>query len=125
MFIGVAKAQEAADVLGLELKTLTSEGLGKAYRLKAKDCHPDHHGSSKLDMWARVSWAKECLDHYLVSHPPVTEQDVKLEGEGNCRACEGTGRVNVRKRGFGPPLTMACIYCRGTGSLEPEEHDFD
>lgn len=124
MIIPFPKAHEAAEVLGVVLEGLTEEALNKAYRDKAKLCHPDHHGPSKLDVWAKVSWAKECLTFWIEQHPeplPVEER----QGDGDCRACEGTGRVNVRKRGFGTPLTMACLICRGMGTVLPEEDDGD
>lgn len=123
MIISAAKASEAAEVLGVELQGLTPTALTRAYRLKAKECHPDHH-PKELQKWARVSWAKECLTHWIKHHPP-TEEETECVTKGDCRACGGTGRVVASKRGFGAPLTMQCVYCRGTGSVEPEEDDHD
>lgn len=126
MFISIGKATEAAEVLGVELPSLTAEVLKKAYRDKAKECHPDHHGNGKLPMWARVSWAQECLKRWLKQTPPQPQQqtlDVALTGD--CRACSGTGRVHVGSGRFGKPLTMQCVICRGLGTVEPEEDDHD
>jgi len=123
MIVSAAKAQEAADVLEVELNILTSKMLGKAYKKKAKECHPDHHGSEKLHMWARVSWAKDCLVIWLEKRHPLThEPEIK---PGDCRACGGTGRANVRRSGFGTPLTMECVICRGLGTILPQEDDGD
>src|SRR4051812_292769 len=125
MIVSVAKASEAADVLGVELDNLTPTTLRRAYRTKTKDCHPDHHGSGQLQLWARVSWAKECLTYWLEHHPPE-EAFEEPQGAGDCRACKGPGRVVVRQTNrFGPPLTMACIICRGLGTVIPEENDHD
>lgn len=123
MIVSAAKAREAADVLEVELNSLTSSALSKAYKKKAKECHPDHHKSERLSMWARVSWAKDCLTMWLERNPmPVAEPEVK---QGDCRACGGTGRVNARRAGFGTPLTMSCVVCKGLGTVIPEENDGD
>lgn len=126
MIVSAAKASEAADVLGVELTGLTPDALGKAYKLKAKECHPDHHGSDKLQQWARVSWANDCLKFWIKKHPPVVSEEQEIVLTGDCRACKGTGRVEIKRTvGFNKPMTMACIICRGSGSVEPEEHDHD
>lgn len=123
MIIPRPKAEEAAEALGVSLDGLTSDALGKAYRRMAKECHPDHHKNDKLSQWARVSWAKECLEKWLERQPQeITDEPT---GDGSCRACNGSGRVNVRKRGFGKPLTMACIVCKGLGTVVAEENDCD
>lgn len=122
MIISPAKAFEAATVLCVELDTLTADELRRAYRDKAKSCHPDHHGNSKLECWARVSWAKECLGHWLQQKPAPSSLPIV---EGTCRACGGSGRVKLAHRQFGPPLTMACLICKGLGTVEPEEDDHD
>lgn len=126
MIISAQKANEAAEVLGIELTCLTKKVLGSAYRAKAMECHPDHHGTAKLQQWARVSWAREALRIWIEKHPPV-EQPKDITKTGDCRACEGTGRVKVvRQRGsFGKPLTMACVICKGLGTVILEEHDED
>lgn len=124
MFVFAAKAQEAAGVLEVSLEGLTSDMVSKAYRQKAKGCHPDHHGNSKLSDWSRVSWAKECLDRWLDQNPEQVSKEIA--GEGNCRACDGTGRVKVASsRSFGPKLTMMCVICEGTGSVALKENDSD
>lgn len=122
MIISAVKAQEAAEVLEVELKGLTSSIIGDAFRKKAKECHPDHHGTVKLGDWAKVSWAKECLTFWLEQNPQPVETE--LAGEGDCRACGGTGRVKVG-RGFSKSLTMVCVICRGEGSVTPLEDDHD
>lgn len=123
MIVSAAKAQEAAEVLEVELNGLTSTILSKAYKGKAKECHPDHHQSDKLQQWARVSWAKDCLTNWLARNPTPTHEPEVLAGD--CRACAGSGRVNARRAGFGTPLTMSCVVCKGLGTVIPEENDGD
>lgn len=126
MIISVAKANEAADALGVGLDTLTPDVLSKAYRSKAKECHPDHHGNSKLATWAKVDWAKGCLTLWLEQHPVqdlVNGEEVLVPGD--CRACGGTGRVKIVGRRFGAPLTMACVLCKGLGTIIQDEDDHD
>lgn len=127
MLVSVAKATEAASVLGVELAGLTAASLNSAYRTKAKECHPDHHGTAKLPVWARVSWAKECLDQWVEKHPATVQDNDSTEIclTGDCRACGGSGRVRVGSGRFGAPLTMQCVICRGLGTVEPEEIDND
>lgn len=122
MIISAAKASEAADVLEVELNSLTSSALGKAYRQKAKECHPDHHGPDKLSTWARVDWANSALKNWLEQHPdPHPSQEIT--NTGDCRACGGTGRIKVSPKGFGTGLTMQCMMCKGLGTVIPEEND--
>ncbi len=118
MIISAAKAAEAASVLEVELNSLTSSALTSAYRNKTKECHPDHHGNAKLDQWARVSWARECLKKWLAMQPAAENPFV----ENGCRACNGSGRVAVtRTSGFAAPLSMVCVLCKGTGELNADE----
>lgn len=124
MIISPAKAAEAASILCVELETLTQDELTRVYRDKAKGCHPDQNGSDKLELWSRVSWAKECLAHWLQQRPPATLDDRVALGP-TCQKCNGSGRVKVVGRRFGTPLTMMCTVCRGVGTLEPEEDDHD
>jgi DnaJ-class molecular chaperone len=117
MLVPVAKATQAAEALGLTLESVSAEAVSTAYRQMSKQCHPD---SDKHDpeLWARISWAKECLTHWLERLPkPEAAKAVPL---GQCRACDSTGRVAVgRPRGFsGKPLTMMCVMCNGTGNVE-------
>jgi DnaJ-class molecular chaperone len=126
MIISKIKAAEAASILGIELDGLGEADINRAYRIQAKDCHPDHHGSEKLEQWSRVSWAKEVLSIWAKKHPPEHEQPEPVH-KGDCRGCGGTGRVPVvRRRGsFGQPLTMACVICKGLGTVVIEENDCD
>lgn len=124
MIISAAKATEAAEVLGVSLEGLALETVNKAYRNKAKECHPDQHGSAKLKQWASVSWAKECLTGWVTKHPPEPASDVPsvdLRNGPVCGACGGSGRVTVGFNG----LTMWCVLCRGQGVIQPEEVDND
>ncbi len=125
MLIGITKAREAAEVLGLELLGLSNKAVTKAYRDKAKLCHPDHHGTNQLTLWSRVSWAKEVLTHWVKANPPEENTPDEALEAGDCRACAGTGRVDVRRTGFASPLKMQCVMCRGLGTIIPEEHDSD
>lgn len=123
MIVSVAKAQEAAEVLGITtLDGLTTETVNRAFRDKAKGCHPDHHGITQLEQWSKVSWAKEVLCGWVEKHPP--EQTEINDGE-TCRNCQGEGRIKVRSSGFGKPLTVQCSICRGNGTISKEENDAD
>lgn len=124
MIVNAAKAQQAAEVLGVELNGLTPSILGRAYKNKAKECHPDRHGSERLKQWAGVSWANECLKHWLERTPPVEAQE--LVKTGDCRACNGTGRVEAAPpSGFGKPVTMQCVMCEGHGSMIDKHMGFE
>lgn len=127
MLVSAVKAGEAAAVLGVELDGLTPDAIGKAFRSKSKDCHPDHHGSSRISQWSQISWARDCLNRWLEHNPPVSERlSEDLDVGIKCRACGGTGRVKVGTSArFGTPLTMQCVICRGEGSVTPEENDCD
>lgn len=120
MIITAAKVKEAEEVLGVDSKELTPKGLDRAYRIKAKTCHPDHHGTSKLETWAKVSWAKECLARWLQTRP-VQEEATSIAINA-CRTCKGEGRVPVKRAGFGEPLSMICIVCKGEGELLTSEN---
>lgn len=120
MIVSAAKAAEAASVLGLELGSLTPDIINKAFRSKAKECHPDQHGTAKLKDWSSISWAKECLLNYIQSHTQSGPEELVLK-QGDCRACGGSGRVKVGFNG----LTMWCVLCRGEGTITPLEVDND
>lgn len=122
--ITTAKAAQAASILDVSLEGLTSDMLGSAYRVKAKACHPDHHGQSCMEQWSRVSWANECLKLWLARPQTYTAPPTLPKGP-DCLRCGGTGRIAMKRRGFGAPTTMACVNCRGVGSVEPEENDID
>lgn len=119
MLITAAKASEAAEVLAVSLEGLTAEILSKAYRNAAKTCHPDQHGAEKLQLWARVSWAKEVLERWLKTRPA---EEVPMTVNG-CRACDGKGRVPIKSNGFGKPMTMLCVLCDGRGEVLDEKQD--
>lgn len=125
MIISTAKALDASKVLGVSLEKLDKRAVVKAFHAKAKTCHPDHHGTDKLHEWARVSWAREALLIWVARHPAEPESQTEITNRGDCRACAGTGRVNVTQRGFGKPLTMACVICKGLGTVLQEEDDHD
>lgn len=112
MIINAAKAQDAANVLGVELASLTPEILASHYRKAVKKCHPDSHDDPEL--WARVSWAKECLERWLQS-VPASAVAVVGAAAGSCRACAGVGRIPIAGRGFGKPMTTQCVMCNGSG----------
>lgn len=115
MIISAAKAAEAAKELGVELDTLSPDSLSKAYRTKARESHPDS-GQYDPEKWARVSWSKEVLVRWLERQPAEERQAVVAKGD--CRACGGTGRVPVKRAGFGKPMTLQCVMCNGSGSIE-------
>jgi DnaJ-class molecular chaperone len=126
VIISPAKALQAAAILGVELAALTADELGRAYREKAKGCHPDKLGPDvpASPEWADISWAKECLGYWLHQRPAATPDD-RVEQGPACQACGGTGRRKVVGRRFGAPLTIMCDTCRGHGTLEPVEDDHD
>ena len=117
MIISAAKAAEAAKELGVELETLSPDSLSKAYRTASAKHHPDAaRDLFNAEKWARVSWAKEVLVRWLERQPPLEREAV--ENKGDCRACGGTGRVPVKRTGFGKPMTLHCVMCNGSGALE-------
>lgn len=124
MIINVAKATQAAGILGVELDTLDPDTLSRAYRTKARDHHPDSADNYDAQKWADVSWAKEVLVRWLEQKPatPVTER--AHDAVGDCRSCAGTGRVAVAKpKGFGAkPVTVMCVMCNGSGA-QPDGGD--
>jgi DnaJ-class molecular chaperone len=126
VIISPNKAIEAADILDVTLATLTADELSRAYRDKAKEHHPDKLGpdTPASHEWARISWAKECLGHWL-RHRPTPPPDGLVEHGPTCQACGGSGRIKVAGRRFGTPLTIMCSTCRGDGTLEPLENDHD
>lgn len=114
MIITAAKATEAAKVLGVELDTLNPDTLSKAYRTLSREHHPDAaRDQYEPETWARISWAKEVLVRWLERLPPPETEFEK----GDCRACAGTGRVPVKKVGFGKPMTLQCVMCNGSGDV--------
>ncbi len=125
MLINPAKALEASSILGVKLEGLTLDEVNKKYRHKAKQCHPDYHGNKELELWSRVSWAKECLTFWVEQHPTYEEPTPEEYVEGDCRACGGTGRMVVARTSFGLPLTTQCVICRGLGIIIVDEDDHD
>lgn len=124
MIINAAKAQEAAGILGVELDTLGIDELTKAYRIKAREHHPDSADNYDAEQWARVSWAKEVLVRWVeqrFADAAMKATGGKPPSKGNCRSCGGTGRVALSKpKGFGAkPTTMMCVMCNGSGQ-QPE-----
>lgn len=124
MIVSTPKAQEAAGVLNVDLMGLTQERVNEHFRRYAKDCHPDYHGNQELARWAQISWAKEVLTYWVAKHP-AAEPASEAHAKDDCPSCHGSGRVAVRKRGFGAPLTMQCDICKGMGTILPEENDID
>lgn len=121
--ISLAKATEAAEVLAVQLDGLSADAINKAFRSKAKECHPDHHGNEHIQQWSRVSWAKEVLTRWVERNPPTFASDADVVLKGDCRVCDGSGRVRYGT-GFSK-MTMQCVYCRGEGSVTPLENDSD
>jgi DnaJ-class molecular chaperone len=124
MIVSLDKAKKAASILGLQLPELTELQVARAFREMAKECHPDQHGYGKLEEWSNISWAKEVLTHWVKKHPADEGKAAIFKG-GDCLNCLGTGRVKVRKSGFGIPLTVQCAACRGLGTIINEENDSD
>lgn len=117
MIITAAKAADAAKELGVELETLNVDALTKAYRTASREHHPDAaRDLYDPEKWARISWAKEVLVRWL--ERPLTSEREAVKKAGDCRACGGTGRVPVKRAGFGKPMTLQCVMCNGSGSLE-------
>lgn len=124
MLIGVSKAREAAEVLGLVLEDLTEPALRQAYRNAARLHHPDTAAHYDAAKWARISWALEVLTRWLATNhaAPAATPPEELK---DCRACGGTGRIALRstvRRFGGKAATVMCVMCNGTGKLpEPQE----
>ena len=120
MIISPIKAQQALEIFGLAREELTEEAMKRVYRAKAKECHPDKHGTDRLQEWSRLDWAKTILTELLKqSPPPAAEPVASPVTVGDCRACGGSGRVPINK-GF-RPMTMQCVMCEGQGTIVPKE----
>lgn len=117
MIVNSSKAAQAATILGVELNGLTADALTRAYRTKAKDAHPDSADNYDVRVWADVSWAKEVLVRWLESCG-ATQMDA-IQDAGDCRSCNGSGRVAVGKpTGFkAKPVTLMCVMCNGSGRM--------
>lgn len=120
MLVNRAKAEEAAEALGLSVY-MTDGGLDDvtvklAYKEKAKVTHPDAGGSPEA--FARVDWAKHVLLAWLAKRPSATPA-MPVKGE-NCPACQGLGTV-WQLTGFKRGMKRMCGQCSGTG----EQSDVD
>lgn len=61
--------QEAADLFGLSLETLTERGLKGAYRKLVKKYHPDRNNTpNAAEKMKKINVAKELLDEYILKY---------------------------------------------------------
>jgi DnaJ-class molecular chaperone len=99
----VQNFDEHFKVLGLEKSTATRASVAAAYRLKAREHHPDHGGSA--EEFDKATKARDaCIDY--IDFPPPAEP---------CMVCGGSGRVG---RGHGwTQVTWMCNNCLGSGKL--------
>lgn len=126
MIVSPQKAAQALVIFDLTREELTPATLKGAYRTKAKECHPDYHGTNRLKEWSDLSWAKVILDELVKREAPAPCASTEIANTGDCRACGGSGRVDVRTASrFGKPLTMQCVMCEGMGTILPREKTGD
>lgn len=115
MLVNRAKAEEAAEILGLaplDHHVVNVDRVKAAYKEMAKTAHPDAGGSAEA--FARVDWAKHALIAWLGKNP-AREPEMPVKGDP-CPVCTGTGRVKVQN-GFKSALTRLCQMCQGTGEV--------
>lgn len=115
MLVNRAKAEEAAEILGLyplEHHVVNVERVNAAYKEKVKVAHPDAGGSAEA--FARVDWAKHALIAWLGKNP-ARQPEMPVKGD-SCPVCAGTGRVKSQN-GFKSALTRMCLQCQGTGEV--------
>ena len=105
MLTSKAKAEEAAQALGLSLDDLTSQTLGAAYKEQAKLHHPDSETGSH-EGFQRVIQAKGVLLAWLEQRRVSGGSAAALT---DCPDCQGKGYVRVT-RGF-QTLSMRCRRC--------------
>lgn len=112
MLVNRAKAEEAAEILGVHFETASVAAVNMSYKAAAKRTHPDAGGSAEA--FARVDWAKHALTAWL-GRNPAKLNDMPVKGDP-CPVCAGTGRVKVQN-GFKSALTRLCQMCQGTGEV--------
>lgn len=115
MLVNRAKAEEAAEILGLapiKHHVLNVDAVKAAYKELAKTTHPDAGGS--VEAFARVDWAKHALIAWL-GRNPAKLNDMPVKGDP-CPVCGGAGRVRMQN-GFKSALTRLCQHCQGTGEV--------
>lgn len=126
MIISVAKANQAAEILGVELATLDTAGLKAAWRTISKTLHPDAAREAfSQEAWAKADWAHTVLKGWLDNHPAAAPAENVLT-KGDCLACGGSGRIAVGKpKGFGAkPVTVQCVMCAGSGTVTEGQRGF-
>jgi DnaJ-class molecular chaperone len=108
MIVNKAKAQQAAEALGVTLDDITTASLGQAYRDKSRHHHPDVAANYDASKWDDICQAKMILLKWLDGLPVHTD---------TCRVCGGTGRISAaRPKSFGAKVTtMMCPTCHGKG----------
>ena len=110
-----AKAEHAAEVIGVSLDGLTSAVLGAAYKELIKVHHPDvggeHEDFIRLQHAKKelVSWLDGLSGHGSGS----TSSSSPVSGCERCERCGGKGYIRVT-RGFSS-TTIKCLSC------EPKE----
>lgn len=104
------QVEDAQKVLGIDGTPLTREAIKIAYRALAKKHHPDAGGDAA--QFAQVDRAK-CILELWLDRQPKEPRDWRVEA---CPACDGKGRVVVRK-GFAQ-MTITCGRCKGSGDAQ-------
>ena len=107
-----AKAEHAAEVMGVSLDGLTSAILGAAYKELIKIHHPDAGGEH--EDFIRLQHAKKELVSWLDGlSRHGSGSTSSSSGALSCKRCGGKGFVRVT-RGF-TSTTIKCLSC------EPKE----
>jgi hypothetical protein len=107
-----AKAEHAAEVMGVSLDGLTSAILGAAYKDKVKIHHPDM-GGDPTDFVSLQRAKKELVEWLDGLSGYGSAATFSSSASSSCGRCGGKGYVKVT-RGFST-TTIKCLSC------EPKE----
>lgn len=105
-----------ADMASDFFEVYTAADVNAAYRVKARDAHPDAGGSA--EQFVQLDRAKHILLGWLKRRKVTTAKATAHAAK--CKRCDGTGITSSHK-GF-RTMRMQCGACRGTGEQD-YEHD--
>lgn len=121
MIVTENQARAACDIMFADMasdffEVYTAADVNAAYRVKARDAHPDAGGSA--EQFVQLDRAKHILLGWLKRRKVTTAKATAHATK--CKRCDGTGITNSHK-GF-RTMRMQCGTCRGTGEQD-YEHD--
>lgn len=102
---------EAAKVLGIPRGTTMDEAtLDQAYRVKAKETHPDAGGTDEA--FHAVLQARSVLLNALKRPQGYTPPP----SQAKCPKCKGTGTTESRRAWH--TMRVRCAECKGAGAVK-------